>query len=496
MFLLWLGVLPALVASFNNPVLWNDLADLDVFRSTFSLLLPIPIPPPPSSSQTMGISIPSFKMGLMNLIDRLCTSKAPEHHVSFDLQTANQSSSSRRSIQLVDHSVHLPMEVVIGILEAAYYDDDLQANRALLLSCSLVCKDWCTTAQNFLFRDVTLRTQEAYRAFTRAVDPSTARGKMLGETVVRLHVSLDPNQPRQLRPQSFARAVTYCPNIYELQVTQYANHALQVDVDADRHRTPAPSFDAHTLSLLRAGPRITALRFDNWSEDSQAVSSLLDVYPSIQYLSISGTEPTRLPMPFTGALKELRMNFSSEPSIEFTDSLLLNSRGSLTALELEREPSTALLKHLVHYHGETLESVSVPVCGAFDHAIALKQCAKMRELRIESPWVSPMVFKHLPEGVEHIAIGVDAGTALQPVIDAVKSKEALKAVTVQVWEGGDAHPQFCTLKVACAFRGIELRTTRDVRVFREMIVSSSFLSPSFIYTCRCHSSLRFPEPRC
>jgi beta-xylosidase len=32
MFLLWLGVLPALVASFNNPVLWNDLADLDVFR--------------------------------------------------------------------------------------------------------------------------------------------------------------------------------------------------------------------------------------------------------------------------------------------------------------------------------------------------------------------------------------------------------------------------------------------------------------------------------
>lgn len=419
----------------------------------------------------MGISIPTLKMGILNVVERLCNTTAPEHQISFDIQTSAQPAACRRSIKLVDHDVHLPMEIVISILEATYYGDDLQPNRPLLKACSLVCKDWCATSQKLLFRDVTLRTQDAYRAFKRAIDGTTERGRMLSQAVVRLHVTLDPSQPRHLYPQSFARAVSLCPNLYELQVALYGYRERRSPVgDAgDERLRPTGSFDNHTLSLLRSGPKITALRFDNWSENRQAMAPLLDIYsPTLKYLSMSGTAPERLPTPFQGSLAEVRMNFLVEPALEFTDSLLLHSSSSLRSLELEREPSTDLFKHLIHNHCSTLESLTIPVCGNFDHAIALKQCTKLRELKIESPWVSPMVFRHLSEHIEHIAVGVDAGTALQPVIDAVKSRKEMRAVTLQMWQGGESHPLISTLKVACAFRGLELKLTRDVRAFRQI----------------------------
>ena len=129
------------------------------------------------------------------------------------------------------------------------------------------------------------------------------------------------------------------------------------------------------------------------------------------------------------------MNFSVEPNLEFTVSFFLYSSSSLCSLKLELEPSIDLFKHLIYNHCSTLESLTIPVCGNFDYAIALKQRTKLRELKIESPWVSPMVFKHLSEHVEHIAVGVDAGTAFQPVIDAVKSRKKMRALTLQMWKG-------------------------------------------------------------
>ncbi|KAJ8502785.1 hypothetical protein ONZ45_g11435 [Pleurotus djamor] len=162
------------------------------------------------------------------------------------------------------------------------------------------------------------------------------------------------------------------------------------------------------------------------------------------------------------------MNFQTSPSFDFMKWLLHNSVDSLRVLELEREPSTELLDYLVASHGDTLYSLSLPACGSHEHAVAIQQCRQLRELRIESQWVSPMVYKKLPEDIQHIAFGLDRDTALQPVIDVVKSRPGLRAVTVHVWAGGELHPQLSSLKIACAYRGVDLRTTRDMQVFRAM----------------------------
>lgn len=378
------------------------------------------------------------------------------------------------------------MEIVLNIMEAAYYNDNLEPNDELLKHCALVCRDWSTPAQKLLFRSVTLRTQTAYLAFRHAVDRSAGRGRMLGDAVVRMRVVLDHNQPFHLSQRSFAHAVTLCPNLYELNLALYGCGAPGQDIvgvpDVSRMRRSAPSFDECSLALLKSGPRISALNFSNWSENSQSITQLLDVWPTLKSLAISGTPPqlsSASSEPFPCALEELRMNFQTAPSLDFMKWLLHNSTDSLRILELEREPSSALLDYLVESHGATLESLALPACGTHDHALAIQHCQQLRELKIENPWASPMVYRKLPQVLQHVALGLDRSTALQPVLEIVKSRESLKVVTVHVWEGGDFHPQLSALKIACAYRGIDLRMTRDVRVFRTMMVRiHSYYVPS------------------
>lgn len=404
--------------------------------------------------------------------------KAVEHDLSFDLTTSYPPRKMPiRRIMRSPTPVHMPLEVVLSIIEAAYYDEDLEANDALLKNCSLVCKSWSIPAQKLLFSRATIRTQRAYQAFQDAVDRSTERGRMLGNAVVRMRVVLDHNQPYGLSQRSFAHAVTLCPNLYELNLALYGCAAPGEDIVGipaeSRMRRPAPSFDEQTLALLKSGPRITALQFSNWSENQHSVNQLLDVWPTLKSLVISGTPP-KLPAasskPFACALDELRMNFQTPPSVDFMKWLLHNSAHSLRILELEREPSAHLLEYLVDAHGATLHSLALPACGSHEHALAVQKCNELRELKLEGSWASPMVFRKLPEVVQHIALGLDQDTALQPVLEVVKSKDSLKVVTVHIWDGGDQHPQLSALKIACAYHGVELRMTKDIGVFRSMIV--------------------------
>ena len=375
-------------------------------------------------------------------------------------------------------SVPVPMEIVMTILEAAYDDADIPSYNALLKNAALVCKPWSSVAQKLLFRHVTLNTQTAYIAFQGAVDRETPRGRMLGDAVVRMKVVLDQNQPYRLSHRSFARAVSLCPNLYELSVALYGEGAPGMDIigapDASRMKRSAPSFDERTLAVLRSGPQISALQFCNWSDNSQSLLQLLDVWPSLTSLDISGTTP-QLPNytvePFPCALRELRTNFQASPSIEFMRWLLHNSTGSLRVIDLAREPTPDMLEYLVSEHGPTIESLGVPTCGTHEGAAAVRKCTELRELKIESAWASPMLYKGLPHGLQHLAFGVDADTPLQHVIQAIKRSTDLRTVTMQVWHGGEKHPLLAGVRIACAVKGVELRLTNDVPAFRAITVS-------------------------
>ncbi|KAJ6575459.1 hypothetical protein B0H19DRAFT_987659 [Mycena capillaripes] len=380
-------------------------------------------------------------------------------------------------------SPRLPLEVAINIIEEACYDHQLSdASRThFLKQCALVCRDWSFPAQKLLFRSVSLATQRSCVAFTAAVDRATPRGRVLGDSVLRMSVVLDHNQPFGLSQQSFAHAVVACPSLLELNLALYPGCASSPGKDVVgllRTEEPAPSFDQNTLDLLKSGPAIRALRFSNWSEYPTYTFQLLDVWSSLRSLTVSGTPP-KLPStslgPFPCALEELRMNFQASPSVDFMKWLLHNSTPTLRVLELEREPSPELLDYLVEAHGETLRSLALPACTSHNHAQAVHKCMQLRELRVENPWATPLLYKRLPAGLQRVALALDQDTALQPVLDAVRSLKSLTAVTLQVWGSGERNPQLPVLKLVCAYRGIDLKITKDIRQFRSIRGDSALL---------------------
>ncbi|KAF9469539.1 hypothetical protein BDZ94DRAFT_1151514 [Collybia nuda] len=398
--------------------------------------------------------------------------KEIEHQISFQLVPSYRRVPRRPLPSSGSTSIPLPLEVVLCIIEAAFYENN-EPDEDLLRSCALVCRAWSGLAQKLLFSRVTLRTQSACESFSGAITRSTERGRALGDAVIRLRVVIDHNQPYGLSQQSFGRAFTLCPNLYELSIALYGCAAPGDDIvgvsDVTRLRRPAPSFDNQILALLKSGPAITALQISNWSENRHTVAQLLDLWPTLKSLSISGTPPQALPdspEPFPCALNELRMNFQSPPSIDFMNWLLHNSRDTLRILDLEREPSTQLFDYLIDSHGHMLHSLSLPSMN--DHTRALMKCDQLKELRIETPVISGKLYKELPDTLEHLAFGLDRNTVLQPALEALRSHGSLTSVTVNVWNGGGLHPQFSAFKIACAYQGIGLRVTNEVQTFRAM----------------------------
>jgi hypothetical protein len=370
-------------------------------------------------------------------------------------------------------SLHFPLELILSFIESASSSVGDEDRIDLLQSCSLVCRSWSTAAQKLLFAKVTLRTQRSFESFMTAVDRTTIHGRILGDAVAHLNVVLDHNQPSGLHQHSFALAVTVCPNLHELDISLYGFAEPGKDIignqNASRLRRTAPSFDEHTLSLLKSGPNIKALRFNNWSDNQHSYFQLLDVWSSLQFLSIGGTLPQNLqdsPPPILSRLNEVRFNFQSAPSLAFVKWLLHNSVSSLRVLRFDRDPCCDLFQYLTEIHGPQLYSISFPSLSSPDLVLSLKKCDQLRELRTETPTSSAIVYKHIPEHLEHLAFGLDRDSPLTSVIDLVKSRNALKAITVLVWDGGNQHSLLTPLKIACAYRGVDLLLTNDLKSFR------------------------------
>ncbi|KAF8644245.1 hypothetical protein AX16_008600 [Volvariella volvacea WC 439] len=448
-------------------------------------------------------------MGLFDFFDLSHSAAHPvhtQHVLDFCLsfappRTTKPAPRSHHPDRPLPRPVSMPIEVILSIIEAAYYDHSFEPDTRLLTNCALVCRSWRLPAQRLLFTHVTLRSQWAFDAFKYAVDPSTSTGRILGGAVVRLRVILDQNQPFCLSQSQFAEAVSLCPNLYDLNLALYGSGVPGEDVigspNSSRMQRSAPAFDDETLRVLKTATNnatLTSLSFANWSENHQSVNQLLDVWPKLKSLVISGTPP-QLPHHAGGIgdassephfpchLEELRMNFQNYPSVGWLEWLLHNSVDSLRVLELEREPTSEVLEYLVDAYGRSLWSLALPSCGTHEQAVAVKKCPVLKEVKLESAWACPIIFKGLSDTIEHLAFGLDRDSALQPVLDLVRTKEGsgrkLKVVTVHVWDGGDQHPQLSALKIACAYRGIDLRLSYDVRMFRVMTRGDPVSTMSF-----------------
>lgn len=382
---------------------------------------------------------------------------------------------------------HIPLELVLSIVESAASDVPNDERIDLLQSCSLVCRSWSTASQKLLFARVTLRTQKSLQSFMSAVDRTTSHGQTLGDAVTHLRVVLDHNQPSGLHQHSFASAVTVCPNLHELDISLYGHAEPGKDVvgDLSRLRRSAPPFDEQTLALLKSGPNIKALHFNNWSENQHSIFQLLSVWSSLEFLSIGGTLSQHLqgsPAPFPCKLHQVRFNFQTSPTTDFVKWLLHNSASSLRVIRFDRDPSCDLFEHLTTIHGPNLHSISFPSYSSPELAFGLQKCEQLRELRTETPPSSSSLYRCIPDNLEHLAFGLDQHSPLASVIDLVKSRNTLKTITVQVWDGAHQHTLLTPLKIACAYHGVDLRMTNNLGLFRTTRVSLILLFFKFVFS--------------
>ncbi|PPQ83158.1 hypothetical protein CVT24_002385 [Panaeolus cyanescens] len=374
----------------------------------------------------------------------------------------------------------LPLELIFTIMDLASTDLSQDQRNTLLSSCALTCRAWSLMAQKLLFSSVRLSSQRAFDSFMGAVDPSVTHARLLGEAVRELSVVLDHNQPSGLHQQSFAMAVTQCPNLRHVSISLYGCAEPGEDVigaaDTARLRRLAPSFDETTLALLHSGPQVSSLHFDNWSENKDSVYQLLQVWTGLNTLSIGGTPPQPLqesPVPFPCALENLYLNFQSSPSVEFLKWLLHNSSDSLRTLNLKRDPSNHVFDFLMEAYGSNLCSVSLPGYGTLEHSKSLQNCHQLRALWTENPSCLSTLYKHLPKSIEHVSFRLDRDAPLNSILDLVKRRKQMKGVIVHVSEGGNRHPLLPTLKASCAFRGIGLELVSDLQLYRSRQVSTS-----------------------
>ncbi|KAF8640516.1 hypothetical protein AX17_000178 [Amanita inopinata Kibby_2008] len=420
-------------------------------------------------------------MGLFSILPRALTSlflspNVPEHDVSLDLvATPTRLPPFASTTARTPRPADIPLEIIMTIFELLYYNDDLNIDTQMLKSCSLVCRAWSMPAQKLLYRHVTLQNQKALESFIETADRSTERGVVLGDSVRRLRIIMDHNQPLGIHQHSFAVAVTLCPNLVGVGLSLYGCAAPGKDVvgapDQLRMRRPAPLFDDHTVQLLKSGPAIAALEFNNWSENEHTTNQLLQIWPTLNSLAVGGTVPHLLPEPsdpFPCALEDLRLNFQTPPSTDYMKWLLHNSAQSLRVLEFEREPPVHLLEYLITSHASTLCSLSLPSLSSHEQVSVLQKCTKLRRLRTESPSVFPVLYRQLPKSLEHMALGMDRDSSLHSILEAVKGRDSLKTITLQVWTGGELHGHLSKLKIDCAWKGVDLRITNDVRLFRLM----------------------------
>ena len=387
--------------------------------------------------------------------------------------------TSRRSTRKTASS--LPVEIIMSILEAAYFQDDMEPDVQLLSACSLVCRRWSTPSQSLLFRQVVLRSTFSFRAFTLAVSRPTERSRALANAVVRLRAILDFQHPDQLSYRALALAVTSCSSLYELDVSIYGCEVEQTP-DADgrpRVFQAAPSLDDSILSVLRSGPRIRSLKLANWSDNGEISFQLLStVWPALEYVTLRGRAPClpaagdRLVVPFNCALQGLRIGVDSQAHTDFLKWLMANSRHSLRSLELESTTGADALTSVLQHCGRHLESVSLASCSTRDQATALRTCQTLKEFKVENSAASPLfhALDQLPNTIEHVAFTLGYDTPVYLLIKFIKARRSLKEVTVYVWEGGDSHMELPGLRMACAWRGVKLLVLHNVQGFREALV--------------------------
>ncbi|KAG8214893.1 hypothetical protein J3R82DRAFT_10065 [Butyriboletus roseoflavus] len=357
---------------------------------------------------------------------------------------------------------HLPPEIVLVILEHAYYTPTGCPDYTFLVNCSLVCASWSVPAQSLLFRKTTRLRSHTIPSFRAALIAPAVRQKSLGHAVRSLDISVGWSLNESCQPEAFVQLLQACPRLYELSLSTYGLH----------------EFDQFALAKLKdSGQCIRALDLQYCGVQSLVLFQLLGIWPHIRFLKI-GTEiawPWRHPAE-TPVSRQSKSNFGSRndtvlrpparvslydlalsriPQPAVLTWLLGSSASSLHILDLREIPGSAA-REIMGVHAPRLRSLRL-LHYNLDSAAFLRQCTCLEEFIIYNIPVLVPLAPELPPSIEFLSFRNPIHTfrdTLHPILDAIEVLPRLRILTCD--KNSEGLRDFAMLRTRCAEKGVEV----------------------------------------
>lgn len=337
----------------------------------------------------------------------------------------------------------IPTEIFTQVLHNLYGKDEWGRDPAYsdMANYGLVCKDWAEPAQVLIWRHVSgPRSRSFYRTVHNSKQGPTSRVDSLLEQVKVLALylvadsSTDDTGITQTQLSFLIRA---CPQLYELQVFVRGVHNL----------------DESFMESLPSS-QIYALQVNGCSVQSPMLYSLLDCFPSVQFITlgyeIDISPPARLPRQ---QFYELALHRTI--GREQLAWLLSSSVSTLEVLELRDLPGDDTIL-ILKPHLPYIRALRLIIYNS-KCANLIAQCTQLRELTL---WNLPSVIpiQSLPSTLEHLAFvgySFTPGVSLEPIVTLIQHLPNLRIVSCgkQIKED----PTFASLRVMCSQKGVELR---------------------------------------
>lgn len=285
--------------------------------------------------------------------------------------------------------IHLPAELVLLILEQAYYDRRGFPDWHTLSACARVCTSWRPLAQRLLFHQVVVpgihQTSSTRESFRSTVLSTSDGGRELASYIRRVDVTIRGPEDED----NLVQLINHCHHLYELVLRASGVHALR---DVTMHALGSP------LVIDRPTP-IRAL-FLSCGIQSPILYQLLAVWPTIQFLRI-GTELAALPPKTLETKAKLyELVLYRLPSVRAMEWMLSASDGSLRILECQVVPD-ARYDTILDAHTRHLQSLRV-FHQTLRSRTFIHKCVNLQELML-AQLSRFLPLGELPETLEHVA---------------------------------------------------------------------------------------------
>ncbi|KAI0354997.1 hypothetical protein OH77DRAFT_1425622 [Trametes cingulata] len=344
----------------------------------------------------------------------------------------------------------LPVELIASILEHLYYTKGVP-DHSTIKACALISPAWTEPAQRLLFRRVTLNNLHhgrAHNSFCNATNPSTERGRTLGQHVRVLELFVGEKSGLDLDDADMVDILGRTPRLYELALQIAGIHQFSVQTMENLAQLAA----GKTSEDSRAPLRIRALTLLSCGIQSPILYQLLQVWPCIEFLFL-GVEIAAPPPKYTPTFHLYQLTLMRTPRYSILSWLLSTSLESLRIISFRDAPGRDI-DPLLEAVGPRLRSLRL-MNYSLRAAKVLEYCPNLEEFVIVQ---LSTLFKldKLPRTLEHLGcrnLPLE-DQSLDSVIEAVEDLPHLRVLTCASQAATD--PRMTELEQLCKSKGIQL----------------------------------------